>query len=39
MLSTSCEFHYDDITVTSFRNIECNDVAVEVARTLRLYAS
>jgi len=30
MLSTSCEFYYDDVTVTSFINIKYNDVAVEV---------
>jgi len=29
-MSTSCEFHYDDATVTSFINIKCGDVACEV---------
>ena len=29
-LITSCEFYYDDITVTSFINIKYGDVAVEV---------
>jgi len=30
MLSTSCEFYYDDFTVTSFINIKYGDVAIEV---------
>jgi len=30
ILSTCCEFYYDDITVTSFVNIKYGDVAVEV---------
>ena len=30
ILSTSCEFYYDDVTVTSFINIKYGDVAVEV---------
>jgi len=30
ILSKSCEFYYDDITVTSFININYGDVAVEV---------
>jgi len=30
ILSTSCEFCYDDTTVTSFINIKCGDVAGEV---------
>ena len=28
--STSCEFYYDDVTVTSFINIKYGNVAVEV---------
>jgi len=30
MLSTSCDFYYDDVTVTSFIKIKYGDVAVEV---------
>ena len=30
ILSTSCEFYCDDVTVTSFINIKYGDVAVEV---------
>jgi len=30
ILSTSCEFYYDDVTVTLFINIKYGDVAVEV---------
>jgi len=30
ILSTCCEFYYDDVTVTSFINIKYGDVAVEV---------
>jgi len=30
ILSTSCEFYYDHITVTSFINIKYDDVAVKV---------
>ena len=30
ILSTSCEFYYNDVTVTSFINIKYGDVAVEV---------
>ena len=30
ILCTSCEFYYDDITVTSFINIKYCDVAIEV---------
>ena len=30
ILSTNYEFHYDDVTVTSFINIKYSDVAVEV---------
>jgi len=30
ILSTGCEFYYDDITVTSFINIKYGAVAVEV---------
>jgi len=30
ILSTSCAFYYDDITVTSFIDIKYGDVAVEV---------
>jgi len=30
ILSTSCELYYDDVTMTSFINIKCCDVAGEV---------
>jgi len=30
ILSSSCEFYYDDITVTSFINITYGDVATEI---------
>ena len=30
ILSTGCEFYYDDVTVTSFINIKYGDVTVEV---------
>ena len=30
ILSTSCEFYYDDVTVTSFINIRYGNVAVEI---------
>jgi len=30
IVSTSCDFYYDDVTVTSFINIKQRDVAVEV---------
>jgi len=30
ILNTSCEFYYDDVTVTSYINIKYGDVAVEV---------
>jgi len=29
MLSTICEFYYDDVTVTSFIDIKCGNVAVQ----------
>ena len=29
ILNTSCEFYYDDVTVTLFRNIKNVDVAVK----------
>jgi len=29
MLSTSCELYYDDVTVTSFIDIKCGNVAVQ----------
>ena len=33
ILSITCEFYYDDVTVTSFINIKYGDVAVEVVRS------
>jgi len=30
MLNTSCEFYYDDVTVTSFINIRYGNVAIEI---------
>ena len=30
ILSTSCEFYYDDVTVTSFINIRYGNVAVDI---------
>jgi len=30
ILSTSCEFYYDEVTVTSYINIKYGDVATEV---------
>jgi len=30
ILSSSCEFYDDDVTVTSFINIKCGDVAIEI---------
>jgi len=30
ILSNSCEFYYDDVTVTSFINIKYDDVAIEI---------
>ena len=30
ILCSSCEFYDDDVTVTSFRNIEYGDVATEI---------
>jgi len=30
ILSSSCEFYDDDVTVTSFRNIEYGDIATEI---------
>jgi len=29
MLSTSCELYYDDVTVTSFIDIKCGNVAIQ----------
>ena len=29
MLSTSCELYYDDVTVSSFIDIKCGNVAVQ----------
>jgi len=29
--STKCEFYFDDVTVTSFIDIKCGDVAFEVS--------
>jgi len=30
ILSTSCEFYYNDVAVTLFINVKCGDVAGEV---------
>ena len=30
IVSTTCEFYYDDVTVTSFLNIKYGDIAAEV---------
>jgi len=30
ILSSNCEFYYDDVTVTSFVNIKYGDVATEI---------
>ena len=31
ILNKSCEFYYDDVTMTSFTSIKCGEVAGEVA--------
>ena len=28
-VSTKCEFYFDDVTVTSFVDIKCGDVAIQ----------
>jgi len=30
ILSASCKFYYDDVTVTSFMNIKYGDIAAEI---------